>query len=69
MTLQERRDHRIINASRRQRIANGSGTTVADVNRVIKSYTAMLKMMKKMRGKPGKATGVKRRKMPKGLRK
>ena len=69
MTLQERRDHRIINASRRQRIANGSGTSVADVNRVIKSYTAMLKMMKKMRGKPGKATGIKRRKMPKGLRK
>ncbi len=69
MTLQERRDHRLINASRRQRIANGSGTSVADVNRVIKSYTTMLKMMKKMRGKPGKATGIKRRKMPKGLRK
>lgn len=68
MTLQERRDHRIINASRRQRIASGSGTNVADVNRVIKSYTAMLKMMKKMRGKPGKAAGIKRRKMPKGLR-
>lgn len=68
MTLQERRDHRIINASRRQRIANGSGTSVADVNRVIKSYTAMLKMMKKMRGKPGKASGMKRRKMPKGMR-
>jgi signal recognition particle subunit SRP54 len=29
----------------------------------------MLKMMKKMRGKPGKAVGIKRRKMPKGLRK
>jgi len=64
MTMKERRDHRIINASRRQRIAAGSGTAVADVNRVLKSYTAMLKMMKKMRGKPGK----KRRKMPKGLR-
>lgn len=69
MTLQERRDHRIINASRRQRIANGSGTTVADVNRVMKSYTGMLKMMKKMKGKPGKVSGQKRRKMPKGLRK
>lgn len=68
MTLQERRDHRIINASRRQRIANGSGTDVADVNRVLKSYSAMLKMMKKMRGKPGFATGKKRRKVPKGLR-
>lgn len=69
MTHQERRDHRIINASRRQRIANGSGTTVADVNRVMKSYTGMLKMMKKMKGKPGKVSGQKRRKMPKGLRK
>ncbi len=68
MTMKERRDHRIINASRRQRIAAGSGTAVADVNRVLKSYTAMLKMMKKMRGKPGFATGKKRRKMPKGLR-
>ncbi len=68
MTLKERRDHRIINASRRQRIAAGSGTSVTDVNRVLKSYTAMLKMMKKMRGKPGFASGKKRRKMPKGLR-
>lgn len=68
MTAKERRDHRIINASRRQRIAGGSGTTVTDVNRVLKSYTAMLKMMKKMRGKPGFASGKKRRKMPKGMR-
>ncbi len=68
MTLKERRDHRIINASRRQRIADGSGTQVADVNRVLKSYSAMLKMMKKMRGKPGFTTGKKRRKLPKGLR-
>lgn len=68
MTLKERRDHRIINAGRRQRIAAGSGTTVADVNRVIKSYTAMLKMMKKMRGKPGMISGMKRRKLPKGVR-
>ncbi|MEE4241958.1 MAG: signal recognition particle protein [Desulfopila sp.] len=68
MTRQERRDHRIINASRRQRIATGSGTSVADVNRVLKSYSAMLKMMKKMRGKPGFATGKKRRKLPKGMK-
>ena len=69
MTLKERRNHQIINAGRRQRIADGSGTTVMDVNRVLKSYTAMLKMMKKMRGKPGMISGVKRRKLPKGLRK
>ncbi len=68
MTLKERRNHRIINASRRLRIASGSGTQVADVNRVLKSYSAMLKMMKKMRGKPGFASGKKRRKLPKGLR-
>ena len=69
MTLKERRNHKIISASRRQRIAAGSGTTVADVNRVLKSYTAMLKMMKKMRGKPGMMTGQKRRKLPKGMKK
>lgn len=68
MTLKERRNHKIINTSRRQRIADGSGTAVADVNRVLKSYSAMLKMMKKMRGKPGAITGQKRRKLPKGLR-
>jgi len=69
MTLKERRNHQIISAGRRQRIADGSGTTVMDVNRVLKSYTAMLKMMKKMRGKPGLVSGMKRRKLPKGLRK
>lgn len=68
MTLKERRNHRIIDASRRQRIAAGSGTSVAEVNRVLKSYSAMLKMLKKMRGKPGAMSGRKRRKAPKGMR-
>jgi signal recognition particle subunit SRP54 len=68
MTAKERRNHRIIDSSRRQRIAAGSGTSVADVNRVLKSYSAMLKMMKKMRGKPGVMSGKKRRKVPKGMR-
>ncbi len=67
MTRKERQNHRIINASRRQRIARGSGTSVAEVNRVLKSYTMMLKMMKKMRGK-SVIRGGKRRKLPKGLR-
>ncbi len=67
MTRKERKNYRIINASRRQRIARGSGTTVTEVNRVLKSYTMMLKMMKKMRGK-SVIRGGKRRKMPKGLR-
>lgn len=69
MTPVERRNYQIINASRRQRIANGSGTMVQDVNRVIKSYSQMLKMMKKMKGFPGgMAGGKKKRKLPKGLR-
>ena len=71
MTLKERRNHAIINASRRQRIAKGSGTSVQDVNKVIKSYTEMLKVMRKFKGKPGGMSGVvggkKRRKRPKGL--
>ncbi|MFH7325503.1 signal recognition particle protein [Desulfurivibrio sp. C05AmB] len=72
MTAKERRNHAIINASRRQRIARGSGTQVQDVNKVIKSYTEMLKMMKKFRGKPGGLGGLvpggkKKRKRPKGL--
>lgn len=69
MTHKERKNHKIINTSRRQRIATGSGTSVGDVNRVLKSYSAMLKMMKKMRGKPGMMTGQKRRKLPKGMKK
>jgi signal recognition particle subunit SRP54 len=66
MTKKERQKHQIINASRRQRIAKGSGTSVNEVNRVLKSYTMMLKMMKKMKGRPI-IRGGKRRKLPKGL--
>lgn len=69
MTPVERRNYQIINASRRQRIAMGSGTSVQDVNRVIKSYAQMLKMMKKMKGFSGPMVGGrKKRKLPKGLR-
>ena len=67
MTKGERQNHRIINASRRLRIAKGSGTSVNEVNRVLKSYAMMLKMMKKLSGKPV-ITGGKQRKLPKGLR-
>ncbi|MBC8316442.1 MAG: signal recognition particle protein [Desulfobulbaceae bacterium] len=70
MTAQERRKYQIIDASRRQRIAKGSGTQVQDVNKVIKSYSEMLKMMKKMQGKAGPGTvfkGKTKRKRPKGL--
>jgi len=68
MTLKERKNHKIINTSRRNRIAAGSGTTLTDVNKVLKSYTQMLKMMKKIRGKPGAIMGRKRRKLPKGMK-
>ncbi|MEJ2108218.1 MAG: signal recognition particle protein [Acidiferrobacteraceae bacterium] len=47
MTPRERRQHTIINGSRRRRIASGSGTRVQDVNRLLKNYTQLLKMLKK----------------------
>jgi signal recognition particle subunit SRP54 len=46
MTREERGDHRILNANRRRRIARGSGTTVAEVNALIKQYTEMRQMMR-----------------------
>ncbi|MFH0724976.1 MAG: signal recognition particle protein [Pseudomonadota bacterium] len=48
MTPHERRQHSVINGSRRQRIANGSGTKIQDVNRLLKNYTQVIKMMKKI---------------------
>jgi signal recognition particle subunit SRP54 len=46
MTHQERSDHNVIDGKRRKRIAKGSGTTVQDVNQVIKQYMQMRQMMK-----------------------
>ena len=48
MTVRERRNYLLIDGSRRKRIARGSGTTVQDVNRLLKNYTEMRKMMKRM---------------------
>ncbi|NNF98838.1 MAG: signal recognition particle protein [Desulfobacteraceae bacterium] len=48
MTPKERRTHNIINGSRRKRIAKGSGTSVQDVNKLIKNYAQVMKMMKKL---------------------
>ncbi len=50
MTLEERRRPEIINGSRRLRIANGSGTTTGEVNRLVKQFQEMQKMMKRMGG-------------------
>ena len=49
MTPKERHDPSCLNASRRKRIANGSGTRVQEVNQLIKQYDEMRKMMKKLR--------------------
>jgi len=60
MTPLERRRHGIINGSRRRRIAKGSGTRVQDVNRLLKDYTQLLKMLKKINkgGMPGFPQGM-----------
>jgi signal recognition particle subunit SRP54 len=54
MTPKERRNHEIISGSRRKRIAAGSGTTVQDVNQLLRQYAQMSKMFKQM-GKGGLA--------------
>lgn len=58
MTKEERQNPDVLNASRRRRIAKGSGTTVAQVNRLIKQFNEMKKMMKQMtnmgKGKRGR---------------
>ncbi len=57
MTRRERESHNIINMSRQKRIARGSGTRQREVNRLLKQFTQMRKMMKRMSGMggPGKA--------------
>jgi signal recognition particle subunit SRP54 len=48
MTRQERRDPKLLNGSRRRRVAAGSGTTVQEINILLKQYQDMASMMKKM---------------------
>jgi len=55
MTREERRRPKLINGSRRQRIARGSGTSVQDVNRVLKQFTEMQRMMSRLAGSKRKA--------------
>ncbi|MBH0176282.1 MAG: signal recognition particle protein [Nitrospira sp.] len=54
MTTRERRDHTIINGSRKKRIARGSGVTVQDVNRLIKQFLSAKKLAKAMTGAGGR---------------
>ena len=57
MTLKERRNHQIINGQRRKRIAKGSGTSVEEVNRLLKQFIQMKKMLKAMGGMAGLGKG------------
>src|SRR5690606_7492572 len=57
MTPQERRNHAIINGSRRKRIARGSGTSVEEVNRLLKQFVDMRKMLKSMSAMAGGGGG------------
>jgi signal recognition particle subunit SRP54 len=57
MTIKERLNPHILHASRRRRIAAGSGTTVQDVNRLIKNYTQSLKFLKHMQKKSFRGMG------------
>jgi signal recognition particle subunit SRP54 len=56
MTLKERRDWRLLNARRKQRIATGSGTTVPEINRLIKQFQEMSKMMRQVQDMQRKGT-------------
>jgi signal recognition particle subunit SRP54 len=56
MTLQERREPKVLNGSRRLRIANGSGTQVSDVNKLVKQFEDSKKMMAQMM-KMGRGSG------------
>jgi signal recognition particle subunit SRP54 len=63
MTSHERNHHEVINGSRRKRIARGSGTTVQEVNNLLRQYAQMKKMFKNM-GKPSFARRMAAMKMP-----
>jgi signal recognition particle subunit SRP54 len=58
MTLKERRAPKIIDGNRRRRVANGSGTSLQEVNQVLKQFEQMQKMMKQVSGMAGKAGGM-----------
>jgi signal recognition particle subunit SRP54 len=66
MTRQERNDHRLLDASRKTRVANGSGSTIGDVNQLLRQYEQMKKMMAQM-NRGGGLFGGMARKMAGGL--
>jgi len=58
MTLEERKNPKILNGSRRARIAKGSGRPVSEVNRLLKQFKEMQKFMKQMKGMMGGPGGI-----------
>ncbi|TWT28164.1 signal recognition particle protein [Planomicrobium sp. CPCC 101110] len=64
MTTQEKTTPEIISSNRRKRIAKGSGTTIQDVNRLLKQFEDMKKMMKQMSGMANSKKGKKKMSMP-----
>ncbi len=58
MTPRERRDPGVLNASRRRRIANGSGTSLPEVNRLVKQFGEMQKLMKQLSGPAGRRSAM-----------
>ena len=58
MTPAERRDPSVLNGSRRRRIAAGSGTTLPDVNRLVKQFAEMQKLMKQLSGAGGRRAAL-----------
>ncbi len=64
MTMEEREHPNLINGSRRRRIALGSGTTVEEVNRLLRQYDQMSKMIKQLSGQMTGKRGKKKMKLP-----
>jgi signal recognition particle subunit SRP54 len=60
MTPHERRNHQLISGSRRKRIAKGSGTSVEEINRLLKQFVQMKKMLKQMGGMAAAMAGKKK---------
>jgi len=58
MTVKERRNPKIIKASRKRRIATGSGTTVQDVNALLRQFKQMQRMMKQFGGGRGRGRNL-----------
>jgi signal recognition particle subunit SRP54 len=63
MTIQERNNPQVLNGSRRKRIAVGSGSSIQEVNKLVKQFDQVRKMMKAMSGGKGKG----KMKLPKGM--